>query len=86
MGVLPACRISATGGTRCFPKELFVTFCIGVGALVLGILMAATGGICLHTETGTPEYIVSLRNTGVTFIALSALWLTLTLWKNLNSK
>ncbi len=67
-------------------KELLITFCIGAGALVLGILMAATGAICLHTQTGTPEYIISLRNTGVTFIALSALWLALTIWKNANSK
>lgn len=67
-------------------KELFITFCIGAGALVLGILMAATGAICLRTGTGTPEYIISLRNTGLTVIALSALWLALTVWKDLNSK
>lgn len=67
-------------------KELFITFCIGAGALVLGILMAATGAICLHTETGTPEYIISLRNTGLTVIVLSALWLALTIWKDLNIK
>lgn len=67
-------------------KEILVTFCIGAGALVVGILMAATGAICLHTETGTPEYIISLRNTGLTFIALSGLWLALTFWKDMNSK
>lgn len=63
-------------------KELRVTFYIGAGGLVLGILMAATGAICLHTKTGTPEYIISLRNTGLTFIVLSGLWLALTIWKD----
>ncbi len=67
-------------------KELFTTFCIGIGALVLGILMAAIGAACLHSGTGTPEYTTSLRNTGWTFIALSALWLALAAWKHLNSK
>ncbi len=62
-------------------KAFLITFCIGAGGLLLGILLAATGAICLHTETGTPEYIICLRNTGVTFIVLSALWLALATWK-----
>jgi len=53
---------------------------------VLGILMAVTGAVCLHSGTGTPEYIISLRNTGLTFIVLSVLWLALAIWKELNRK
>jgi hypothetical protein len=64
-------------------KTFLITFCVGAGALVLGILMAATGAICLHTGTGAPEYIICLRNTGVTFIVLSALWLALATGKEL---
>jgi len=67
-------------------KESLVTLCIGAGGLVLGILMAVTGAVCLHSGTGTPEYIISLRNTGLTFIVLSALWLALAIWKELNRK
>ena len=62
-------------------KTVLITFCIGAGVFVLGILMAATGAICLHTGTGTPEYIISLRNSGLTLIVLSALWLVLASWK-----
>lgn len=71
---------------RSLSRESFINVCIGGGALMLGILMATTGAVCLHIETGTPEYITSLRNTGLTFIALSLLWLGLTAWKALNSK
>lgn len=67
-------------------KESLVTLCIGTGGLVLGIAMAVTGAACLRSGTGTPEYITSLRNTGLTFIALSALWLALAIAKELNRK
>jgi hypothetical protein len=67
-------------------RDTFINACIGSGALILGVVMAITGALCLHTETGTPEYIVSLRNTGLTLIALSLLWLGLTAWKELNRK
>lgn len=67
-------------------KESLVTFCIGAGGLLLGILMAVTGAVCLRTGTGAPEYIICLRNAGLTFIALSALWLALAIAKELNRK
>jgi len=66
-------------------RDFLITFCIGAGALALGIVMAATGAWCLHTETGTPEYVISLRNSGLTIIILSMLWLALAAWKQLNT-
>ena len=50
---------------------------VGVGALVLGLGMSIAGGICMGKSIGTPEYIVSLRNTGITMSLLSVLWLGL---------
>lgn len=59
------------------PKEILRALCIGIGGLLLGIIMTATGAICLGNEVGTPEYITCLRNTGWTIIALSVLWTAL---------
>lgn len=67
-------------------KEILVVLFVGIGALILGILMATTGAICLSTKTGTPEYIVSLRNTGITIIVLSTLWIALAAWRKLSMK
>lgn len=68
------------------PKEIFVSLCIGTGALVLGIAMAITGAVCLRNGIGVPEYIISLRNTGLTFIILSILWIGLAAWRQLPLK
>lgn len=62
-------------------RSFLITFCIGAAALTIGILMALTGAICLKSEIGTPEYIISLRNTGLTVSILSVLWLALAIWK-----
>jgi len=66
-------------------RNFLITFCIGAGALGIGIIMAATGAWGLHTDTGTPEYLISLRNSGLTIIILSMLWMALATWKQLNT-
>ncbi len=55
-------------------EEISIAIGIGVAGLVLGTVMGFTGVICLEKGIGTPEYIISLRNTGWTLLALSALW------------
>jgi len=65
------------------PKEISRAIFIGIAALLLGIVMTSTGAICLARNVGVPEYITSLRNTGWTLIALSALWISLAMFRKL---
>lgn len=65
------------------PKEIDRALCIGIAGFVLGTIMTIIGSICLAKEIGTPEYIISLRNTGWTLIALSLLWTSLAAFRKL---
>ncbi len=65
-------------------RELDIALAIGVTAGMLAFLMASIGTACLHREIGTPEYIVSLRNTGWLLIVMSILWTALAAWRRLS--
>lgn len=67
------------------PKEIVKALWIGIAGLILGAVMTLTGIICLKKGVGTPEYIESLRNTGLTLIALSALWTLLAFFRKLTA-
>jgi hypothetical protein len=67
------------------PKEIARALCIGIGGLLLGTTFTITGVVCLQKGIGTPEYIVSLRNTGWTLIALSTLWTALAAFRKLTT-
>jgi hypothetical protein len=58
-------------------KEVKVLLIIGISALTLGLLMAAIGAHYLSKEIGVPEYLVSLRNSGITLACLAMLWTAL---------
>lgn len=55
-------------------KEIHISIGIGIGAFLLGSLAAFLGARWFNNDIGTPEYTVSLRNTGYTLMVLSALW------------
>jgi len=58
-------------------KEVKILLIIGVSVIALGLIMAAIGAHFLAREIGVPEYLVSLRNSGVTVTCLALLWTSL---------
>ncbi len=58
-------------------KEVKILLIIGVAAIVLGIAMMAIGAHFLSKEIGVPEYLISLRNSGVTITCLAIVWTAL---------
>lgn len=58
-------------------KEIRVCLVIGIAAFITGIIMYGTGQHYLAKEVGVPEYLVSLRNAGVTVAAVALLWTAL---------
>lgn len=55
-------------------KEIHILLIIGIIAFVLGITMMFTGSHMLKQEVGAPEYVKSLRNSGVMLSVLALLW------------
>ncbi|MFU8779650.1 MAG: hypothetical protein ACNA71_01335 [Kiritimatiellia bacterium] len=58
-------------------KEVQVLLIIGIAALFLGLAMAGIGTYYLGKEVGVPEYLISLRNSGITLSCLAILWTAL---------
>ena len=64
-------------------KEVRVLMMIGILALILGIAMTWTGKHCLASDIGVPEYLVALRNSGITLSILAVLWTTLASYRKI---
>ena len=62
-------------------REINVLLVIGAIALLAGLLMAGIGQRNLAREVGLPEYLIVLRNAGVTIAILSAFWCALALYQ-----
>lgn len=58
-------------------KEIKVLLIIGIAAMILGIAMMAIGAYYLSEDVGVPEYLTTLRNSGVTITCLAILWTAL---------
>ena len=58
-------------------KEVKILLIIGISATVLGVVMTSIGAHFLAQEVGVPEYLISLRNSGVTITVLAILWTAL---------
>ncbi len=63
-------------------KEVKILLAIGIVALAFGLTMTAIGGHFLSKEVGVPEYLISLRNSGITLSALAILWTALAAFRN----
>ncbi len=61
-------------------KEIQVLLIIGAVSLAMGLLMAIIGQSGISREFGVPEYMVSLRNAGITLSLLAVLWSGLALY------
>ena len=58
-------------------KEVTILLIIGIAAFAAGLLMWSIGAHYLAKEVGVPEYLISLRNSGVTITCLAVLWTAL---------
>lgn len=65
-------------------NEIKRTKLIGYIWLGIAFLMYACGAFMLAKEIGTPEYVVSLRNAGVTLLIIGGLWTALAFLKGAN--
>ena len=62
-------------------RELKAVLAIGFVTVMVAALMALVGVICLDRGAGVPEYIISLRNSGITLLVLGLLWTGLAAWR-----
>jgi hypothetical protein len=66
------CRLNAMPQfTR---KEIRILLIIGLTVLAVGVIMMLSGAYMLKNSIGAPEYVTSLRNSGVTLSILALLW------------